>query len=105
LQVPERRGVLAALSQAISDLGGSIDSVGSFYGEVPDERGLVVKVRDVSQGQLVDTLEALGDHVVDARERLMTESILRRLPCPRSPLHRGRIAAVKPKRMVNETTG
>lgn len=105
LQVPERRGVLAALSQAIADLGGSIDSVGSFYGEVPDERGLVVKVRDVSQGQLVDTLEALGDHVVDARERLVTESILRRLPCPRSPLHRGRIAAVKPKRMVNETTG
>ncbi|MGD9046924.1 MAG: CBS domain-containing protein [Anaerolineae bacterium] len=68
LQVPERRGVLAALSQAIADLGGSIESVGSFYGEVPDERGLVVKVRDVSQGQLVDTLEALGDHVVDARD-------------------------------------
>jgi acetoin utilization protein AcuB len=68
LQVPERRGVLAALSQVIADLGGSIESVGSFYGEVPDERGLVVKVRDVSQGQLVDTLEALGDHVVDARD-------------------------------------
>lgn len=68
LKVPERRGVLAALSQAIADLGGTIESVGSFYGEVAGERGLVVKVRDVSQGQLVDTLEALGDHIVDARE-------------------------------------
>jgi acetoin utilization protein AcuB len=68
LQVPERKGVLAALSTTISDLGGSINSVGSFYGEVAGERGLVVKVRGVSRGQLVETLEALGDHVVDARE-------------------------------------
>jgi len=68
LQVPERKGVLAALSRAIADLGGSIESVGTFYGEVAGERGVVVKVRDVSQGQLVDTLEALGDHVVDARD-------------------------------------
>jgi acetoin utilization protein AcuB len=68
LQVPERREVLAALSQAVAGLGGSIESVGSFYGEVPGERGLIVKVRNVSQGQLVDTLEALGDHVVDAHD-------------------------------------
>jgi acetoin utilization protein AcuB len=68
LQVPEKKGVLAALSRAIADLGGSIESVGSFYGEVAGERELVVKVRDVSKGQLVNTLEALGDHVVDARD-------------------------------------
>jgi acetoin utilization protein AcuB len=68
LQVPERKGVLAALSGAIADLGGSIESVGSFYGEVAGERGLVVKVRDVSQDQLVSTLELLGDQVVDARD-------------------------------------
>ena len=68
LEVPERKGVLALLSKAISDLGGSIESVGTFYGEAAGERGLVVKVRDVSKPQLVETLEALGDHVVDARE-------------------------------------
>lgn len=68
LQVPERRGVLGALSQAIADLGGSIESVGSFYGEVAGERELVVKVRDVSRDQLVNAVEALGDHVVDARD-------------------------------------
>lgn len=68
LHVPERKGVLAQLAQTIYDLGGNIVSVGSFWGEAPTERQLVVKVRDVSQEQLVDTLEMLGDHVVDARE-------------------------------------
>ena len=68
LEVPERKGVLALLSKAISDLGGSIESVGTFYGEAAGERGLVVKVREVSKPQLVETLEALGDHVVDASD-------------------------------------
>ena len=58
----------ARLSSTIFELGGSIESVGSYYGESAGERGLVVKVRDVSRDQLVDPLEALGDHVVDARD-------------------------------------
>jgi acetoin utilization protein AcuB len=68
LEVPKRKGVLSMLSSAILDLGGNIESVGSFYGEVAGERQLVVKVRDVGKSQLVETLEALGDHVVDARD-------------------------------------
>jgi acetoin utilization protein AcuB len=68
LQVPERKGVLAQLAMSVAGLGGSIESVGSFYGDVADERELVVKVRDVNKNQLVDALEALGDHVIDARE-------------------------------------
>ena len=68
LQIPEGKGVLLDLCKAVLALGGSIVSVGSFYGDVSGERGLVVKVKDASKGQLVDTLEALGDHVVDARD-------------------------------------
>jgi len=68
LEVPERKGVLATLSRAILDLDGSIESVGSFDSDAPGERVLVVKVRGVSKGQLVDTLKALDDHVVDARD-------------------------------------
>lgn len=68
LAVPERKGVLAELAKTIFDLNGNIVSVGSFYGDEPGERELVVKVRGVSRDQLVDTLEALGDHVLDARE-------------------------------------
>jgi len=68
LEVPERKGVLAELARTIFDMGGNIVSVGSFYGDTPGERELVIKVRDVSRDQLVDTLEALGDHVLDARD-------------------------------------
>jgi acetoin utilization protein AcuB len=68
LEFPERKGVLLELCRAICDLGGSIMSVGSFYGHLSGERGLVVKVRDVDRDQLVGTLEVLGDHVVDARD-------------------------------------
>ncbi|RME49199.1 MAG: CBS domain-containing protein [Chloroflexi bacterium] len=68
LEVPERKGVLAELARTIFDMGGNIVSVGSFYGDTPGERELVIKVRDVSKEQLVDTLEALGDHVLDARD-------------------------------------
>lgn len=68
LEVPERKGVLAELAQTITDLGGDIASVGTFEGDAPDERELVVKVRDVGKEQLIDSLEALGDHVLDARE-------------------------------------
>jgi acetoin utilization protein AcuB len=68
LEVPKRKGVLADLCRAISELGGSIRSVGSFYGDVSSARGLVVKVQDVQKDQLVEALEVLGDHVVDARE-------------------------------------
>jgi acetoin utilization protein AcuB len=69
LEVPRGKGVLASLAQAIFQLGGDIISVGSFpIDEKPNQDGLVVKVQDVSQSQLVDTLEQLGDHVIDARE-------------------------------------
>jgi acetoin utilization protein AcuB len=69
LSVPHKKGVLAGLSQAIYKLGGYIVSFGSFpIPDKSDEDGMVVKVQEVSQEQLVDTLEDLGDHVIDARE-------------------------------------
>ncbi len=68
LQVPEKKDVLLDLSRSIRKVDGSIVSVGSFYGDVSGERGLVVKVKDANRGQLVNILEALGDHVVDARD-------------------------------------
>lgn len=69
LAVPKGKGVLAKISQAVFELGGEIVSIGSFPIESePLEDGLVMKVRDVSKEQLINTLEALGDHVKDARE-------------------------------------
>ena len=68
LEVPRGKGVLAKLSQAIFELRGNIISIGSFNLDAPGDDGLVLKVQDVSRDQLVDTLETLGDHVIDARE-------------------------------------
>ncbi len=69
LETLRGKGVLAKLSKAIFDLGGNIVSVGTFCNLAKsDHDGLVIKVQDVSREQLVDTLEALGDHVIDARQ-------------------------------------
>ncbi|RME78842.1 MAG: CBS domain-containing protein [Chloroflexi bacterium] len=68
LAVPRKKGVLAMLSEAIFELNGNILAVGAYDLPDPDKAGLVVKVEDVSKDQLVKTLEALGDQVIDARE-------------------------------------
>lgn len=69
LEVPNTKGVLAELSTTIFDLDGNIASVGTFpIDEDPDLNGLVLKVQGVSRNQLVDALEKLGDHVIDARD-------------------------------------
>jgi acetoin utilization protein AcuB len=68
LEIPERQDALLELCKALLELGGSIVSVGSFRGDAPGKRGIVLKVWDVSKDQLVDALEALGDHVIDVRE-------------------------------------
>lgn len=68
LTVPGAKGTLAKLATAIADLGGNILSVGTFAVDPAGQASVVVKVEGVSQDQLVDSLEALGDHVVDVRE-------------------------------------
>jgi len=68
LQVPERTAVLMELGTAIWDLGGRIVSIGSYSGDVSGSRGLVVKVRNVRKDAVIDVLESLGEHVLDARE-------------------------------------
>ena len=68
LEIPSGGGQLAKLSQAIFDLGGNITSVGSLDHESDDMRRLLIKVQNVSQDQLVNAIEELGDHVLDVRE-------------------------------------
>ena len=69
LEVPKGKGVLAAVSQAVFELGGEIISFGSFpIVEEATEDGMVMKVREVGKEELINKLEALGDHVIDARE-------------------------------------
>jgi acetoin utilization protein AcuB len=67
LSVPTRIGTLAKLATAIADLEGDIVSVGTFAMDEAENTRLLIKVTGVSQDQLVETLEALGDHVLDVR--------------------------------------
>ena len=67
LRVPNGKGVLAKLATAISALDGNILSVGTFGVADNGDASLLIKVAGVKQSQLVETLEALGDHVVDVR--------------------------------------
>lgn len=68
IKVPSGGGTLARLSQAIYEQGGLIVSVGSLDKESSKERELIIKVRGVTKDKIVPVLEALGDHVIDARE-------------------------------------
>jgi acetoin utilization protein AcuB len=68
MEVPREKEVLAQLTQSIFELNGTIISIGSFNLDVPGDDGLVLKVQGVNQAQLVSTLEAIDDHVTDARQ-------------------------------------
>lgn len=68
LDVPERMGVLGELATGIAELGGNIMGVGVYDSDVVNHRRLLIKVQGVTKAQLVDMLESLGDHVLDARE-------------------------------------
>lgn len=67
LQVPGGIGTLAKLTTAIAAVGGNIVSVGTYNVDLTGTASLLIKVVGVSQEQLVETLEALGDHVMDVR--------------------------------------
>jgi acetoin utilization protein AcuB len=68
VRMAEKRGALAELISALSNLGGDIISVSSFYDRDPGERELVIKVRHLRKEQVSPTLHALGDQLIDARE-------------------------------------
>lgn len=68
VRVPEGKGTLAKLTQAIYESGGNIISVGSFSGDNSMHRNLLVKMRGVSKETIVEKIKSLGDEVLDARE-------------------------------------
>jgi acetoin utilization protein AcuB len=65
--VPEKKGELALITDAISELGGNIVSLGTFLGEDLSNRILVLKVADVPEGQLVGKMKELGTRILDVR--------------------------------------
>jgi acetoin utilization protein AcuB len=67
LLVPEAKGELAVITQAISEIGGNIISLGTFLGEDTTNRLLTIKVAEVDQEELLSKMQGLGAKVVDVR--------------------------------------
>lgn len=67
LLVPEQRGELAAITQAISELGGNIITLGTFQGEDMSNRLLTLKVDGVPLEELVGKMQELAVKVIDVR--------------------------------------
>ena len=67
LLVPDVKGELATITQAISEMGGNILSLGTFQGEDPTNSLLTVKVADVDEAALIDKMQKVGAEVIDTR--------------------------------------
>lgn len=68
LLVPEKPGMLAALAQRISQLGGNIVALGTFQGDDPTNRELTLKVQNIEKEELWPKIEELGIKLIDVRE-------------------------------------
>jgi acetoin utilization protein AcuB len=71
LLVPERKGQLVAIAQAITDAGGNIIALGTFQGEDMSNRLLTIKVVEAQRQVLVEQMQQLGIDVIDVRECLL----------------------------------
>jgi acetoin utilization protein AcuB len=68
LLVPEKRGMLAAITQRIAEMGGNIVALGTFLGEDPSNRLLTIKVQDVEKNDLWPKLQEMGIELIDVRD-------------------------------------
>ena len=65
--VPEQMGVLADITCAVADMGGSIISLSTFLGEDPTNRLITIKVAGISEDELVPEMKPRALKIVDAR--------------------------------------
>lgn len=65
--VPEGKGILAQIGQAVADAGASILSLATFLGPDAQHRELTLKVRNTTLEAFRATLEASGAQIVDLR--------------------------------------
>jgi acetoin utilization protein AcuB len=65
---PNLKGTLGVISTAIAEARGDILSLNIFEGTAPDNRGLTIKVADISQEELVEAVEPMVLEILDVRE-------------------------------------
>lgn len=68
LRVPDQRGMLARLTQAIAASGADIVALGTFWGDDPTNREIVIKIQGISRADIERIFGELGTDIVDMRE-------------------------------------
>jgi acetoin utilization protein AcuB len=68
LLCPEQRGELAALTSAVSELGGNIISLGTFWGEDASSVIVTMKISGVDKNAIVEKIKPHVLEVIDVRE-------------------------------------
>ena len=66
--IPEHKGMLAAMTQAIAEAGGNIIALGTFLGDDPTNRLIACKVAGVSKDTLLRALKPIALEILDVRE-------------------------------------
>jgi len=66
--VPEEVGSLARVTNAVVGLGGNFHSLGTFWGEKPEDRVIAFRLEGVDREPVVKALEAEGIEVVHVWE-------------------------------------
>jgi acetoin utilization protein AcuB len=66
--VPNRKGELAQLTEAISKIGGNILALGTFLGENSENREVTLKVDGVDLVNLSSAIQPLVEKILDIRE-------------------------------------
>jgi acetoin utilization protein AcuB len=68
LLCPEQRGELAALTSAVSELGGNIISLGTFWGEDASSVIVTMKISGVDKDAIVEKMKPHVLEIIDVRE-------------------------------------
>jgi acetoin utilization protein AcuB len=66
--VPEEVGSLAWITSCVADLGGNIHSLGTFWGERPEDRVIAFRLEGVDRETAVETLETSGFQIMNVWE-------------------------------------
>jgi acetoin utilization protein AcuB len=68
IKVREARGVLAELTQSLARHGADIVSLGTFWGDSPDEREITFRVQNLDVATMEEIVRDMDADLLDVRE-------------------------------------
>ncbi len=68
LRVPDQRGMLAKVAAAITARGADIVALGTFWGDDPTNRELVIKIQGITHEEIEEIADQLEAEIVDIRD-------------------------------------